>query len=433
MNHSQNNLSKIYDIAIVGGGMAGTIAAYGLAKIGLSVALIESIEPIAPQSVSFDSRSVALSASSVQILSGLGLWNNIAHLACPIDDIHVSEVGQFGFVRMNAKNAGVKAMGQVIPLDLAGPLLWQQLANLPSLTTYCPYQVENLAIENDLNSAKLSIKSNDGNQQEISASLVLAADGTFSNIAKNQGLTTKRVPYNQVAIIANIKTDKPHNNKAFERFTSSGPLALLPLPQNQMSLVWCHKPEQAEQLMAKTEHEFIAQLQQAFGFRLGKITQVSERVCYPLSSHWAEKHFSQHLLLMGNASHTLHPIAGQGFNLGLRDIAILLEQVSDAINNKQPIFEQRFLSNFVTSRQSDWSQTHLATDSLARLFSNEFYPLTITRNKGLASLNRLPLIKNKFAQMAMGYSNNNAKLARGYCINDLVVNEPLQKINGAAS
>ncbi len=424
-----------FDIAIIGGGMAGSVAAYGFAQLGLRVALVEAIEPDHEKSLSFDQRAVALSASSVKILESLDLWRSIAHLACPIKSIHVSDRGQFGFARLEATEFQVEAMGQVIPLDLSGPLLWRRLESLDGLTCYCPWQVTEMKQkESGLKLELASVSDNKGgidqshatNQQSgprstasIEARLVLAADGTFSRAAEICGLDYDRQPYSQHAVIANLEVEKPHQFKAFERFTESGPLALLPLRQNQMSLVWCHKPEQAELVMALDDTLFLNQLQQAFGYRLGKLLRVSPRVAYPLASHWPRRHFGDNLLLMGNAAHTLHPIAGQGFNLGLRDIAVLLEQVAAAIVTGAEFETPEFLSTFVESRRSDWQLTHFATDGLARLFSNDFYPLVLARNKGLALFNRLPMTKRSLARAAMGFAGRNSQLACGINLEQL--------------
>ena len=407
-----------FDVAIIGGGMAGSIAASGLAALGLHVALIDAIAPQQADSTSFDQRSVALSASSIKILESLNLWSKVSHLASPITDIHISEQGQFGFARLSAEEHQLDALGQVIQLDTCGPVIWEHIRHDPMINLICPAQVTEVSTGSDC--AHLKLQSEQCGVTEISAKLVLVADGTYSKIAEQLNFEVSREPYNQVAIVANVIPEKAHNNKAFERFTSTGPLALLPLPHNQMSLVWCRRPEELNEFQSLSETEFLEQLQQAFGFRLGKFQQVSQRITYPLASHWPKKCFQKHFLLMGNAAHTLHPIAGQGINLGLRDIAFLIEKVSDRISQQDGFYDESFLSGFVNARKDDWQLTHLATDSLARLFCNDFYPLTIARNKGLVLFNRLPKFKQWLGNAAMGFSGNNAKLARGFHISELV-------------
>ena len=258
---------------------------------------------------------------------------------------------------------------------------------------------------------QLSLSENESSSQ-FKAKLVIAADGTYSKIAEQIGINVTRDAYHQHAIIANIETQQAHNNRAFERFTSSGPLALLPLTQNRLSLVWCHKPDNIEHIMNLNEKDFLQELQSAFGFRLGKMTRAGERFQYPLSLHLASRHFKRRLLLLGNSAHTLHPIAGQGFNLGLRDIAALADLLSDALRAGEDIGGQQLLSLYVQSREHDWQQTVQATDALTRLFSHEFLGLSLVRNKAMNIVNMLPLAKNQLVQTAMGYGSKSSRLAR---------------------
>ncbi|WP_196139844.1 2-octaprenyl-6-methoxyphenyl hydroxylase [Aliikangiella sp. G2MR2-5] len=402
-----------FDIAVVGGGMAGAIAAFALARLGLSIALVEPVEPGSNLSSSFDQRAVALSAASVKILETLGLWQAIQHLACPIEKIHVSEQGQFGFARFDSKNYKQSAFGEVIPLDDSGPLIWECLSNQENIKLFCPWEVTNLKQAREHSELLLVSVADKRQKLHIKASLTLACDGTFSRLAKASGIKVNRYSYDQYAVIANIVTELPHDNRAFERFTPGGPLALLPLTGNRMSLVWCHKPDDVENMMDVEDDVFLAQLQQAFGYRLGKIRSIGKRFSYPLASHWAEAHYQGRLLLLGNASHTLHPIAGQGFNLGLRDIAMLTDCIRDDLLKDNCIGGSASLKRFVDSRQADWQKTSLATDILARLFSREFLPLQIGRNKLLSGLNRIPWLKKRFAIAAMGLDGKSSRLARG--------------------
>ncbi|MCW8879784.1 MAG: 2-octaprenyl-6-methoxyphenyl hydroxylase [Kangiellaceae bacterium] len=406
-----------FDVLISGGGMTGATAAIGLAQLGLSVAIVEAVEPELEISPSFDQRAVALSAASVEIYRSLGLWPLMQHLSCAIKKIHVSDQGQFGFTRLTAEENNVEALGEVIPLDLTGPVLWKALQNYPSISTFCPWQVE--LIEQKTGSEKngqivqLVSKSKPSKSLQFEAKLVLAADGSFSQIAQMLAIEHRRKSYNQHAVIANIQTSEGHDFRAFERFTSGGPLALLPLTGNRMSLVWCQKPEFVDTVMNWSEQEFKFELQRAFGYRLGEITKIGERFQYPLSLHLPSLQFKQNMLLMGNAAHTLHPIAGQGFNLCLRDIAVLVELVQQAITSGRDWTNQDFLEQYVDSRQVDWQQTILATDSFARLFSNEFVPLVLMRNKGMNLVNQFKPLKQLLSRGAMGYGARSSRLARG--------------------
>ena len=420
--NTNNSANAKFDLAIVGGGMSGVTAAICYAQLGLSVALIEAVEPELDTSPSFDQRAIALSAASVAIYQSLGLWAAIQPLACPIETIHVSDRGHYGFTRLKASDHQVEALGQVIPLDLAGPVLWRQASQQKSITTFCPAKVVETTQSDDYCLLELDILEQESAiKRRIRASLVLAADGTFSQIAAKNEIQIKRHSYDQHAVIANIETQKPHLNRAFERFTASGPLALLPLTHNRMSLVWCQKPDQIDGVMAYDDSEFCDALQQAFGYRLGKIERVSKRFQYPLSLHLAESHYHGRTLLLGNAAHTLHPIAGQGFNLGLRDIAALNDLLIGALESQTDIGASALLQNFVDSRQSDWRQTILATDTLTRIFSSNFLPWITARTKSMNLVNLLPIAKYQLASAAMGYNLRSSRLARG------IQNAPLKQ------
>jgi len=418
--------NRRYDLIIVGGGLAGTCAAIALAKIGLSVALVEAVEPQSELSPSFDQRAVALSASSVEILKSLELWPSLSAVACPIEHILVSEQGQFGFARFHAEQQQIKAFGQVLPLEESAPNLWQQLLKQPGVSVYCPQQVDSIkasehsvtvqlnAIQPDAKVCPSELAEKAQPQSEsICAKLLLAADGTYSTIAKRMALGVTRTPYFQHALITNIKTEFAHENRAYERFTKSGPLALLPLSRNRMSLVWCQKPDLIDQMMQCDTEEFMRALQKAFGYRLGKIEKIGKRFQYPLSLHLAEAPYGQRVFLLGNAAHTIHPVAGQGFNLALRDIAALSENIQRAIAGEIDFGSASFLQDFCRSRSDDWQTTVAATDTLARLFSNDFLPLQLARNKALATLNRLPWAKTQLVRAAMGNRGRASRLARG--------------------
>ena len=417
----QSDKSDRVDIAIVGGGMSGVTAALCFAQLGLSIAIIEAVEPELETSPSFDHRAVALSDSSVAIYRTLGLWRVLSPFACPIEQIHVSDRGHPGFTRLHASESNVEALGQVVPLELAGPALWREVATESLIHRYCPAKLT--ALDCRATACRLSIQTVDGQgeqaKQVVEAKLVIAADGTFSTLAQSLAIPIERKPYKQHAVIANIQTQERHHNRAFERFTASGPLALLPLARNQMSLVWCVKPDDIDEVMALEDDKFCARLQRAFGYRLGKITKVSHRFQYPLSLHLAENQYTSRVLLFGNAAHTLHPIAGQGLNLGLRDIGALNDVLRNAIINKLDFGCNAVLQSFVDDRARDWQQTVFTTDGLARLFSNDFLPLAMTRSKLMNWVDWFPPAKRYLATAAMGYNLRASRLARG------IVNEPL--------
>ncbi len=413
-----------FDIIIAGGGMVGATTALALAKIkngstSLKIALVESVETDSNASPSFDARAVALSAASVAIYKSLDLWSELKPLAEPILDIHISEQNHFGFTRLSAKDYQLDALGQVLPLNEAGPVLWSVIRKFENITVFCPNEITKLNSKKEQSDNKIISVQLDGGKnklkQELSAKLLIAADGTFSNLAKMAKINTKRTDYNQHAVIANISTEKPHANKAFERFTKEGPLALLPLTRNRMSLVWCQNKTHCKETMGLDDEAFKNELQKNFGFRLGKITRVGMRFSYPLALHLPETVYADRTLLLGNSAHTLHPIAGQGFNLGLRDIAGLIDCINEAFESDEIIDcgKGEFLEKYKNKREADWQQTIAATDSLVRFFSNEFIPLNSTRSKALWIVDKIPFLKNKIANSAMGFSGESAKLTRG--------------------
>ena len=261
---------KEFDIIIAGGGMVGATAALALAQLNLKIAIIEPIQPELDISPSFDQRAVALSASSVAIFKGLDLWSQLEPFAEPINHIHISDQGNFGFARLNALDYAVDALGQVIPLDQTGPVLWAEIEKNQLIETFCPYRLVKVASDSDsTNEDHIQITIVDDSEQSVSlnAKLLLGTDGTFSTVAQLVEIESQRDDYKQHAVIANISTEKAHGNKAFERFTKSGPLALLPLTRNRMSLVWCKTPECAGRIMELSEQQFIDELQQEFGYR----------------------------------------------------------------------------------------------------------------------------------------------------------------------
>jgi 2-octaprenyl-6-methoxyphenol hydroxylase len=414
-------MMKQFDIIIAGGGMVGATAGLALAELGLSIALIESVSPEQPNSTSFDQRAVALSEASVRIFKSLGVWQSIQPFAESIKQIHVSDKGKFGFTRIKAQDYSLDALGEVIPLDQTGPILWQLLSQRSNVQLFSGYDLVNIDSSNEkaaLNAqAKVTVEiinKIDASSVQLAGQLLLGADGTFSSVAKMAAIDSQTRDYQQHAIITNIATEVDHQNRAYERFTASGPLALLPLTQNRMSLVWCKKADEYQDLIAADDQSFIRQLQHEFGYRLGQITKVGQRVHYPLNLKVVPKPFKPGILLLGNAAHTLHPIAGQGFNIGLRDVAALADSIEIAMQSSDSDFSsENFLQGYQKSRQQDWNSTISATDWLVRIFSQSFMPLVFARDKAMNITNKIPFFKQQLAYAAMGLAGKSAKLTRG--------------------
>lgn len=407
-----------YDIAIVGGGLVGISLAYALGELDPApkVILIEAYDYASLPPPSFDSRTVALSYSSRQIFSALGLWPAIAEQACPISTIHISDRGHPGMTRLRAEEQNAQALGYVVENRVLGQCLFKTLPDVSGLEILAPAKVTGINNEADA-SATLSVDVK-GEATEISAKLIIAADGTESFVRQSLGISQRHWDYHQSAVIANLAVDKTHNNIAYERFTQSGPMALLPLvsykqDQHRYGLVWTVPQQNTEQVMQLDDQEFATQLEKRFGRRIGKITRVGERASYPLGLNQISQHVQHRLAFIGNAAHTLHPVAGQGFNLGLRDVATIVEVIKTAFANGQDIGELSVLNEYARWRSKDHNTTMMFTDALVRVFSNNFPPLVLARNAGLMAMDMFAPLRKRVTRHAMGYVGKASLLARG--------------------
>lgn len=406
-----NNSDKPFDLVIAGGGMTGAMLALQITRQlpHLRIAIIEQqsveqqsaeqqgAEPAAQHTTSFDSRSIALSAGSVALLARWGLWPELKPHACAIEHIQVSDRGHFGKSRLTATEFGRSALGYVIEIEWIGRLLYQQLQQVPTsqLQWFRPDQISAIRTERDLR--HLQLKSG----IELSCRLLVLCEGGDSPSRALAGIDGVQHDYQQSALIANVAVAAPHQGKAFERFTIDGPLALLPLTQQRYSLVWTCLPEQAVALKALPDAEFIAALQQAFGYSAGVFSSVGNRVLYPLKLKTAAKAADHRLALCGNSLHNLHPIAGQGFNLALRDLDALLQLL--AIHSPDA-GAYGLTRQYQLLRSADMAQVVGFTDSLVRLFSNDSKLLALGRSLGLTVLNQCSVLKQPFAALTMGLS-----------------------------
>jgi 2-octaprenyl-6-methoxyphenol hydroxylase len=393
-----------YDLIIVGGGMVGATLAIALKNTPLKIALIEAFEFNTQQQFSYDDRGIALAYGSQRILETIDLWPQLSAFCTPIKHIHVSDRGQFGVTRLHAEQEQVPALGQVITAKHLGNVLYKELAVQANLTMHCPARV--VAIENAENTVTIQL----ADSTQLSTKLVVAADGADSTIRQLSQLGEHSVDYQQTAITANVSTERPHNNWAFERFTDTGPLALLPMSENRCSLVWTVKSGDEHALLDADETFFLSQLQQRFGFRLGHFTKVGQRNSYPLQLRQADQPIQQRLVFIGNAAHSLHPIAGQGFNLGLRDVVALADVIDKHTND---CGDARALTDYRTWQLADQDSVVTATGILVDLFSNANPILAHTRGAGLALMEAMPTMKHWLARKSMGLSGKQPRLARG--------------------
>lgn len=393
-----------FDLLIVGGGMVGASLAIALENSELTIGLIETHPLKSNSQPSYDDRGIALSYGSQRIFDSMGLWSDIAAYATPIKQIHISDRGRFGVTRLSADAEHVPALGQVLLARELGFQLNQRLQQQANLTLLCPAQVEKLNQHTDA----VELTLNTG--QHYSAKLVVAADGKNSTIRQLLGIGSWQQHYQQTALTANISTDKKHQGWAYERFTDTGPLALLPMSENRSSLVWTVKTGEEKALLALSDADFLQRLQQRFGYRAGRFVRVGQRHSHPLTLMQADMPIQHRIVFIGNAAHSLHPIAGQGFNLGLRDVAVLAELLH---NEHEDCGNMQILHCYQQWREQDQDHVVKATDNLVKLFSNDIKILGHLRGTGLAIMDNLPFAKHWLAQKSMGLGQKQPRLGRG--------------------
>lgn len=385
-----------FDIAIIGGGLVGASLAValqaGARERGWKIALIEPFAPGDSWQPSYDARSSALSFGTRQIYDRLGLWQRIRQRAEPIRQIHVSDRGRFGVTRLCAMEEGVPALGYVVENAWLGQCLWQ---GLDKELIHCRVPAEVRRIRAREGGYQLTL----ADESEIECGLAIIADGGRSDLREQLGIHVTSTPYDQSALIANISPSEAHCGQAFERFTDQGPVALLPLPENRCALVWTRAGMDAQRLAELEEEAFLAELQTMFGYRLGTLRQVGARHLYPLSLVEAEEQVRAHLVVLGNAAHSLHPIAGQGFNLSLRDAASLADSL---LASECAPGDLAVLQGYLRRQRLDQAMTVGFSDKITRLFGNQHSLIATGRNLGLLALDLMPSAKRWFARQAMG-------------------------------
>ena len=396
-----------YDVVIVGGGMVGASFALALRSTRLRVLLIEGVPPDSASQPSFDERTTALGNGSRQIFESLGVWSDMAAEAAPIRSIHVSDAGRFGVARLDAKEQGVQAFGYVVPNRVIGRVLWQALRSAQNITLAMPAQVKHATLSED--GVLLEVWRN-GALERVRASVAVAADGAGSVLRASAGIEAEVEDYDQVAIVVNAATDKPNGGEAFERFTASGPLAVLPTAGGGYTVVWAVRPARAAELLALDDQAFAAELLDSFGWRVGRWTRVGRRHQYPLALSRAAQTVAGRVVLIGNAAQALHPVAGQGFNLGLRDAATLAEMLAGA--NSAPDFTE-LLARFAAWRAEDRQGVTKFTDGLVKLFGSDLPGLGLVRNFGLLLFDLSPTAKRALSRVSWGFAGRMPRLARG--------------------
>jgi 2-octaprenyl-6-methoxyphenol hydroxylase len=398
---------EAYDIVIVGGGLVGGSLACALGRAGLRVCLVEAVRLASKAQPSYDERVIALSWGSRLILEGIGLWPAIATEAAPIRRIHVSDRGHFGFARLDCRDEGMEALGYVAPARLLGRAIRGGLAGVDLL---CPARLVGLRTQPDRVDLEVAL---DGESRLLRGRLLVAADGGDSAIRRRLGFRVRERDYGNEALITTVTPHRPQPGVAYERFTDTGPLAMLPMSEGRYSVVWTTGAGESAELLELDDAAFLARLQERFGYRLGRLGRLGRRVAYPLKLVLTRDPVRERLVLIGNAAHTLHPVAGQGFNLGLRDVAALAQAVADATRAGQDPGGQKVLDAYRLQRGRDQEGAAVATDALARLFVNPWTPLRLARDLGMVGLDLVPGARHLFARRFMGLAGGQPRLARG--------------------
>ncbi|WP_457968910.1 2-octaprenyl-6-methoxyphenyl hydroxylase [Acinetobacter calcoaceticus] len=395
-------------VIIVGGGMVGLSLSLMLAKANIAVKLLEAVkypnyddQNVAPYHSSFDARNTALSRRSVQIYQKLGLWDALQQHATPILQVHITEQGSFGKARLIAEQEKVESFGQVIENAWLGRVLLTQVRQQPLIELIDGVQVT--ALTQDVE--QVHIEAQRGEEiLKLESKLLIAADGRDSFCRQAIGVGVDVHDYDQVAIVTTVQTSKPHEHVGFERFSALGPLALLPLPgEYRRSVVWpVKKGTENEWLGDENDQHFLSALQQTYGDRAGKFEKTGKRFSYPLSQVLAHKQAVGRVILMGNAAHTIHPVAGQGFNLCLRDADVLVRYLVNQLSTSDDLGNPDNLLAYEQARLSDQQRVIKFCDTVVRGFSNQNPLLKLIRNTGLIAFDVIPGVKPLVANYAMG-------------------------------
>jgi 2-octaprenyl-6-methoxyphenol hydroxylase len=388
------------DIVIVGGGLVGASLAVALAPSGRTIALIEVAPP--PRSApAWDERTIALNVASQRIYERLGLWPRLQPDITPILSTHISERGHFGVTRFTAQEAGEAALGWNVPVRAVGAALWDALQALPNVKVVCPARVTALSVSDA--AAELSGEG----FAPLRAQLVVACDGAQSAIRTLLGIGAQERDYGQMAIVGAVRAERPHQGVAYERFTPDGPIAVLPR-LDRCALVWTVPTEKGTRLLALSDAEFLAQLQDEFGHRLGRFLETGRRNGHPLNRVLSDQLTAPRVIFAGNAAQTLHPIAAQGFNLGLRDVATVAELAAPAPDPGAA----EVLQHYERRRRDERDTVSGFTDRLVRIFSNAIPGLRSARHLGLLALDLLPPVKDAVMRQNLGFAGGTPALAR---------------------
>ncbi|MFZ9709600.1 MAG: 2-octaprenyl-6-methoxyphenyl hydroxylase [Steroidobacteraceae bacterium] len=394
------------DVAIVGGGLVGASLALALAPTGLRVALIEGVSPDAHSQPSFDDRTTAIGNGTRQSFESLGLWSTIAPHAAAIRRIHVSDAGRYGFARLSADEHGIEAFGYVVTNRVLGAAMRARLSELRGLELRMPARCTDVRI----GAEQVELLTEPGDTP-LRARLVVAADGANSRVRAAAGIAADTEDYQQVAVVAHVSAARAADGTAYERFTPTGPFAVLPLASGHYGVVWTLAPAEAERVLGLDDAAYLAALQQAFGWRLGRLLSVGRRQAYPLALTRAQSLTGPRTVLIGNAAQALHPVAGQGFNLGLRDTVTLAEVLAQQSGEaRRDAGAPALLAQFADRRARDRGGVTRLTDGLVKLFGDERPGVGLMRDLGLLLFDLSPSAKQALSRLSWGFAERTPRL-----------------------
>lgn len=421
-------------MVIIGGGLVGASLGVALGPADRKILLIESVAHQSAQQPSYDERTVALTYSAKRIYSAMGIWQEIeSRQAQPILDIHISNQGHFGQTHLSHKDAGTDALGYVVPTRVLGDVLWRQLKMDGNTEIACPARANNLHQRDNYCLVDIC---QGKNTRRIKTALVVLADGGRSALARQINSAAISMDYAQSAVLSIVTTDRPHRGRAYERFTKEGPLALLPHStasagkiDQRFAAVWTTRQENLQTRIALSDDDFIAALQHCFGDRAGNFSHPSARKIYPLKRALLPEPGNNRIIVIGNAAHTVHPVAGQGFNLGLRDVAHLAELIfSHTPSGADSEFgNQSMINAYARSRKRDTEMVTCFTHSLVEIFSNDFKALGFARNLGLTTIEHFPPAKRFLLKRTMGLAGRQSRLEAGIPLGKQQTGKPQTK------
>lgn len=401
-------MQQVYDIVIAGGGLVGSSLAIALSGQGYRIAVLEPVPRKQAGQPSYDDRTLALSLASCRILEALGVWPGVRGKATAIQEIQIRATGAPGSTRLRASEFDLPWFGQVIYARLLGEALQARLASCEDIDFICPASLVDAQFEDRQMLLRITTEQGDATVQ---ARLLVGADGANSTVRGLAGIPTNVHDYRQTAIISNLSPEMNHNGVAFEKFTRNGPLALLPMPAGVCGMVWSQPDERVESVMHLSDTEFLEQLQKAFSWKLGRFKRVGKRMAYPLKKVIPERLHQGRVLLVGNAAHSIHPVSAQGFNLGLRDAAVLAQLLRQE-NTRDP-GDEGLLTRYSSMRSDDQNSIVSWTDSLLGFFGDRPSSLRWAAALGLVAFDRVPMLKRRLVKLATGYRYSEGPLFRG--------------------